>query len=497
MDVLFVDLGDLISNTEDYISLGMIKLTQIVMKNGFHTSLLRRSNALSEDVYENTYIRLINSNAKVICFTSRCDYYPQLLFLIKRLKSACPHKIIILGGIQVTLTAKETLLYCPEIDYVIRDEGEVTLPHLLCAIRDKAKTDEVDGISYLLCGEPHENENQPAISPLDFILDVNWLRNLYPNLWNGIKSFPIEVGRGCTHRCTFCCSTTMWKQNYRLCSPQSVIQNMKSIYQLFGIHHFKFIHDNFLSSSAYKVFLEEFEPNGLTWDCSVRFDHLNEDTIELLSAKGCTNVFLGIETGSPKMQAVYNKHLDLSKINCFLKWLDQYNVHCTISFIIGHPQETLDDIRKTLELAIACRVHPACDIIQIHKLAPFKGSILYEQFKDQLVYDDSISDMVNSFGSIPNNEYIQALYSGHFSFSSCSAEQMEYANKAEYLSILINKYPHSMSYLIEHGLCVFDVISHYESSSTCNDLLVINIPIELNLKFRSLVIQDLLLIQDE
>jgi len=60
---------------------------------------------------------------------------------------------IILGGAHATLLPEETLVATPEIDIIVRGEGEETIIDLLQALEHKQPLDNISNISYRWNGE--------------------------------------------------------------------------------------------------------------------------------------------------------------------------------------------------------------------------------------------------------------------------------------------------------------------------------------------------------
>ena len=64
------------------------------------------------------------------------------------LKEINPNCLVILGGAHATVMAHEILEECPQIDVIVRGEGEVTIQELLSVINDVEMYSEVRGITY-------------------------------------------------------------------------------------------------------------------------------------------------------------------------------------------------------------------------------------------------------------------------------------------------------------------------------------------------------------
>ena len=71
----------------------------------------------------------------------------------------------LVGGYHPTLVPE--LVERPEIDYIVRGEGELTFPALVDAMSNGNKIDDVLGVSYSKNGTAHHNAPRPLIDDLD------------------------------------------------------------------------------------------------------------------------------------------------------------------------------------------------------------------------------------------------------------------------------------------------------------------------------------------
>ncbi|MBW1899896.1 MAG: cobalamin-dependent protein, partial [Deltaproteobacteria bacterium] len=74
----------------------------------------------------------------------------ELAKLIKRMHSEA---MVVVGGVHFTYCAEETLLNVPEIDVVVRGEGELAIVELAAAVEKKETIDSIAGISFRKNGE--------------------------------------------------------------------------------------------------------------------------------------------------------------------------------------------------------------------------------------------------------------------------------------------------------------------------------------------------------
>ncbi|KUK00551.1 MAG: anaerobic magnesium-protoporphyrin monomethyl ester cyclase [Methanobacteriaceae archaeon] len=88
-----------------------------------------------------------------------CNAY-LVLRTVETAKKIDPEITTVVGGQHFTATAHETLKSCPEIDFIIRGEGEETLNELVHAIEQDRPVSKVKGLSFKYNGKIIHNPPQ-------------------------------------------------------------------------------------------------------------------------------------------------------------------------------------------------------------------------------------------------------------------------------------------------------------------------------------------------
>ena len=349
---------------------------------------------------------IINKPSKYLGLTAMCGNYSIALRIADECKRLDPGRIIILGGPHASFVAEETLARFPSVDYIVIGEGELTLPALITALESGHPVTGIEGLCFRLEGTIQTSSPRPILKNLDntpfpafqLIDDIE----AYFTTTSEAKYFPIEAGRGCPFNCSFCSTSTFFSRKYRTKSPERIIAEMRYIRDRWNITHFSLTHDNFTVNQQFvRQFCRELlECNeSFTWSCSSRTDHVNKELFEYMMQAGCNGVFFGIESGSQSIQKVIGKKLDLNQAFELLRELHQLGLSCTISFIMGFPEETQEDINLTLDLMVRLFSIGIADV-QLHQLSPFPGTKLFDEEKDNLVLGDqfwSTNDMNGDF----------------------------------------------------------------------------------------------------
>lgn len=204
-----------------------------------------------------------------------------LLAIVKEAKER--GKRVVVGGPYPTAVPEEAL--AAGADFVVRGEGENTVPLLLDALRDGKK------------GGIIENQEKPdmSTSPVPRY-DLLRLRDYVCLL--------IQTSRGCPFECEFCDVVSLFGRKPRYKSADQVIEELEAVYNL-GWRRTVFIaDDNFIGSKTHaRAILEKLipwqenkgDPVGFITQASVNLGR-DPEMIDLMTAANFGSVFIGIES---------------------------------------------------------------------------------------------------------------------------------------------------------------------------------------------------------
>jgi radical SAM superfamily enzyme YgiQ (UPF0313 family) len=130
------------------------------------------------------------------------------------------------GGYHPTSVPQLMLSY-PQVDMVVRGEGELTVRELV----EKGSPEGVLGVSYKKDGQIVHNEDRPFIKDLDSLPFPARHQRQYSYKANDRKTDydVLLTTRGCYGRCTFCCEPSMSRGLFRCRSPENVVEEILEI----------------------------------------------------------------------------------------------------------------------------------------------------------------------------------------------------------------------------------------------------------------------------
>lgn len=322
----------------------------------------------------------------------------------KAARVARPDVTIVLGGPHPTFLPEHSFTAVPEADYMVCGEGENALP-ALCDHLEKGAPPiaEIPNLAY-------RDEDRIIENPRCWIEDIDALGppawdllepDHYPLAPNGIfsrakKIAPIIATRGCPFNCSFCGAQKAMGKTLRKRSAVSIRDEMELLHTRYGIGEIHFMDDNFTHDPALVhelCSLIELKGPALHWACpnGVRLDKIDPQLVRHMERAGCYSLALGIEFGTDRLLRATNKGLTVERIEKQVRMLVRETaMRLTGFFIIGHPDETEKEIRKTIAFSLRLPLHKA----NFFNFTPFPGSPLYDHLKAAGKLEDvNLSDL--------------------------------------------------------------------------------------------------------
>lgn len=373
--------------------LGLLSLAAVARADGHQTTIfdpkrLVRSGELAYDetLYERVADALLAGAPDAIGFTTLGCSFLFVLGVGRELERRAAELPLLLGGPHATMLARPVLERYRQFDVVVRHEAEQTLPEVLSRLERRDFTG-VPGVTWRTPTGLAETPGSPRIDDLD---TLPWLDyELYPIRELELHLLRVEAGRGCPFACTFCSTATFFQRRFRLKSAVRLVAELDALRDRYAPQEFKLDHDMFtVDKRKVREFCDAVEGHGHRWRVSARVDGVDQDLLERMAAAGCVGLYLGVETGSARMQKITAKRLDLERVAPTLDACERLGIETTASFITGYPEETEEDQDATLAMLGDCfeRSERGC-IPQLHILTPEPGTPLYEQLGESMRFD--------------------------------------------------------------------------------------------------------------
>ena len=327
----------------------------------------------------------------IVGVTSTTENRFQSFKLVRLAKKAYPPAMTVMGGPHASMAAEDALAHIPELDIVVRGEGEETTLDLCRALERKKDANgisQVAGITHRLNGQVISNPPRSPILNLDalpfpaFHL-VPFEKYNYQIDVPGKGSLPainIMTSRGCPFNCNFCATPVNWGRTVRTRSPQNVIREIEAHLERYGSRVIHFYDDTFNLSvrrmeDISNLILERKLP--VYWLCEIRVDLMTKPLLAKLREAGLFYLSFGVEAGSERVRSlIINKQVKLKDFQNVVDWCKELDVIPNPFFIFSHPTETWEEAQETIRLIERYRgeVEASVAILHVYPGTPLEGT---------------------------------------------------------------------------------------------------------------------------
>ena len=318
----------------------------------------------------------------MVGLTATTRTYKSALRIAAIVKEIHPNCVTVLGGPHATFWDSEALNECPELDVVVRKEGEYTVLELVQRIEKGKSFYDVVGTTCRKDGEIVRNPDRPYIENLDELPFP--ARHLWPLdvLRKYEDVFYLTTSRGCVFWCEFCAAVRMFGRRYRMRSPKNVVDEIEFLNRTYGATQFTFCDDAFtVDQPRTEELCKEIRSRGLKikWNCGTRVDMITKELLLKMRAAGCVSVWFGVESGSQHVLNEMRKGISTEQTIRAIGWVRELGLKPVPNVLIGFPGETEESAWRTIKFAE--KISP--DNVAFFNIAtPLPGTPMFNAVKD-------------------------------------------------------------------------------------------------------------------
>lgn len=305
------------------------------------------------------------------------------------LRQARPETIVVLGG-PYPHSSPERARDAVSFDWVFDGEAEDSFPAAVAAaVFGEGDLATVPGLSRRLPdGSWRTTPPGPLPRTLDDLPRPAW--DLVPfeayatrpnmNGWlKGRRYAPLFTSRGCPYKCNYC--HDVFGKTFRWRGADDVVDEIACLHERYGVDEFQIIDDIFnlhkpRMRAIARAVIERFGPKQLKF-CfpnGIRADILELEDLPLLADMGVYQMAIAIESVTPRLQLLTEKHLKLERIPAVIEAAEAAGILTKGFFMIGFPTETVEEIRATIDFALGSRLSFA----GFYLVIPQEGTPIYE-----------------------------------------------------------------------------------------------------------------------
>jgi anaerobic magnesium-protoporphyrin IX monomethyl ester cyclase len=307
------------------------------------------------------------------------------LKLLKLVKQARPTVTTVLGGQHATLFDRLILREIPEVDMVLRGEGEESFPKLCQTLQANRSLQGLPGVSYRNRGKNIQGQPQ-VIKDLDALpfpdRTIPDYQGYYTQwgYWQtdvGVPATSILSSRGCPGHCTFCTRIPAELSRWRPRSPENVVRELRQLSRD-GYKIVIFVDENLTVSIAHinhlcRLLIQENLPMRFAFEGFV--EHLPDSTLGLMRQAGFDLFLLGVESGSDPQRRRYKKTGSAQAVAQGIQRAKKHHFLVYAWLLIGGPRETRADLENTKDFLRKAQPH----LINIGNLRVHPGSQLWHE----------------------------------------------------------------------------------------------------------------------
>ncbi len=351
---------------------------------------------------------LFREQPDVILFSCYIWNVEQLKQLCPILKKILPDCVIGFGGPEVSYESETFLRENPEVDLVMRGEGELVFSMLLQYWNEgiPSSLQEIGSLTF--------RQGERIIStPQQMSLDLALLPFPYEEDFSDVENQIIyyESSRGCPYQCGYCLSSV--EQGVRFVPLKKVLPDLQRFLDQ-KVRQVKFIDRTFNCRKSHAMEIWKYlhkHDNGITnFHFEITADLIDQEMIDFLKTvrKGLFQFEIGVQSTNPQTIHVINRNVDFEKLSAVVKQIKEGdNIHQHLDLIAGLPYEDYVSFGHSFNDVYALQPEQ----LQLGFLKVLKGSMLYQLRQDfSIIYQDRAPYEVLTTHVLPYEDTLRLKY---------------------------------------------------------------------------------------
>ena len=336
----------------------------------------------------------------IVGFGNIVSGYKYTKKLAIQVKKRIPDALVVVGNTVATSVPRLLLERVPQIDIAVIGEGDVTIVEIARAVESRGSWNKVPGIAYRDGKKVIFTEKRQAIDDISSIpfpdyslLDVEEYlsvsnvgvpeTNLPDVSFDKLRALPVNTARGCPFSCTFCYHAFK-EYKYRYYSFDRVVDHIKYLQDRYRINFVHFWDElTFYSSDRLRELCDEIEKAGIRfyWGINPRANTFQRKDLDLLKrarSLGALSIGGAFESADDSILEAMNKKISIGQYIEQVAVAREAGLKLGTSLVFGYPQETVDTIKKTIDLCRQLGLYPSVGFI-----LPLPGSGIYEYARNK------------------------------------------------------------------------------------------------------------------
>ncbi len=320
--------------------------------------------------------------------------------------------LVVAGGPHAT-DSPHDVMNNPAFDIAAIGEGEGTIVDIVRAYMTDNRYDRIPGLAVRTDQGIKLTSPRPAIADIDRLpvpdhtavdfMAINKAHVDFSFRYN-VPHANLFTSRGCPYKCIYC--HNVFGKTFRFHSAARMFEEVKVLYERHGIRSFQIIDDifNLKPSRALDFFTRIVKSNmevTFSFPNGVRGDIIDDEMVEAMWEGGVRYLAYAVETGSPRLQKLIRKNLDLDRIRRAITLSTARGIVTRGFFMLGFPTETEKEVQMTIEFAASSDLVLAMFFTVLY----FPGTPLYELARDLTDVDRFNLGLEDDYVSVREGPY--------------------------------------------------------------------------------------------
>ena len=294
-----------------------------------------------------------------------------------------------MGGHFPSLSPEETLALVPQLDSVVRFEGELTLLELVDRLGLGLDWRATDGLVYRAGDQVVETPARPLLADLDELPHPH--RAVDTRQILGRTCAQLVASRGCARTCSFCSIHMFYRtapgKVVRTRRPAEVAREMRMLYEDLGATVLLFQDDDFPIFGPVwhrwcRELLDEIDRQDLVgrvlWKINCRVDAVDPALFADMRDAGLYLAYLGLESGSDVGLRTLNKGITVEQNIRAVEILKDLAIRFDFGFMMLDPSSTFESVLENVAF-LRTIVGDGSSPAEFCRMVPYDGTPIKEE----------------------------------------------------------------------------------------------------------------------
>jgi radical SAM superfamily enzyme YgiQ (UPF0313 family) len=294
---------------------------------------------------------------------------------------------VLIGGMHITSLPQALTA---DMDVGCIGEGEITFLELMQLYLDRGgfPAEGLRNINGVIFREGDELVQTPKREVLP---SLDSLPHAYRPVTGYQRRSYIYTARGCAYDCVFCSCAKHWGR-VRYISASYVLDEIAELVA-HGTKVIRLADENFSKNlERLKEISQLVVQNGfhkkVKFSCWCRANDVTPESVAALKAMNVVSVKMGLESASQRMLDFLKGEVSINQNLRAINLLKDAGLQVNADFMIGAPDETLEDIEATYQFIKRSRI----DLFDVNIFSPLPGTQVWEFAKEKGLVSDHMDD---------------------------------------------------------------------------------------------------------